>query len=679
MITTMTEETGTKQVTPNQWLSPSSVKDTVVLNASEADWPNPSAGIPARYQILGQIGTGGMGIVYKVRDSETGEVVALKVLKPGIASDPEMQQNLRKEVCLARKVTHKNVCRIHEFNRSNGTACLSMEFVEGENLLSKLRRVGPLSLEESLNIGRQICAGLAEAHAQGIVHRDLKPANIMLDGSGVVKIMDFGIARVSQGNTQMTGTISGTPAYMAPEQVQFKSTGPRADIYALGLLLYEMVTGVPAFDGETPIAIALKQIQESPKKPSEIARSLPANIESAILKCLRKDPAKRFQSVDELCAALEEKTRATVDSHRMVSVQFQLPDLKMQRAVDYGVGIARAAVPVLATLAADLEHESLKAARFARHEVEKAWAFVRAQDLRQVKIDRRGSSAAALAVVLLVAAFGYGSHPRQKKHAADVAAQSSAAENIQSSHPSDSKTTADGNSLTTRSSSSLLAAIPPGGDDQTVSTAEVDLSESSNSVPGAESRASSAVPLGSVTSSRPTSTAAVEEPKAKLNSARPIPPPVRTNAAQSKIPTARLTGAHVPKPALAAVSEMQAADSSMNGLTAVGARPDLSAALLPAATPEPAKPAGIDKQKAAGSQPDVTENYLEVASFNDSTWSDKAVDQLTQLGFHAVTIHKSHLWMQSFHVRVGPYANIPDMEAAEKSLAKLGFKSHPAR
>src|SRR5277367_1618983 len=301
MFTAITDNSGTEQATSNQWLSRTYSNDTAVLSGgSEADWPNPSAGIPARYQILGQIGVGGMGIVYKVRDSETGEVVALKVLKPGIGSDPEMQQNLRKEVCLARKVTHKNVCRIHEFNRSNGTACLSMEFVEGENLLSKLRRVGPLSLEESLNIGRQICAGLGEAHAQGIVHRDLKPANIMLDGSGVVKIMDFGIAHVSQGNTQTTVIIAGTPAYMAPEQIQFKSTGPRADIYAVGLLLYEMVTGVPAFDGETPIAIALKQIQESPKKPSEIVRSLPANIESVILKCLRKDPAKRFQSVDEL-------------------------------------------------------------------------------------------------------------------------------------------------------------------------------------------------------------------------------------------------------------------------------------------------------------------------------------------------------------------------------------------
>ena len=647
----------------------------------EVDWPNPSAGIPARYQILGQIGTGGMGIVYKVRDSETGEIVALKVLKPGIASDPEMQQSLRKEVCLARKVTHKNVCRIHEFNRSNGTACLSMEFVEGENLLSKLRRVGPLSLEESLNIGRQICAGLGEAHAQGIVHRDLKPANIMLDGSGVVKIMDFGIARVSQGNTQMTGTIAGTPAYMAPEQVQLKSTGPRADIYAVGLLLYEMVTGVPAFDGETPIAIALKQIQESPKKPSEIVQSLPANIESVILKCLRKDPAKRFQSVDELCAALEEKTRATVDSHRMVPVQFHLPDLKMQRAVDYGVGKARAAVPVLAALATDLERESLKAARFARHTVEKAWAFVRSQDLREIKIDRRRSAAAVLSVVLLGTVFAYSGHARRKNHADEAAPQASVERARQSLLSSDLKTAAEQNRPSGQGSSSILATIPPGGDDQTVRTFEVDLSESSGTASETKSLTSDISSTNEITSSQTTRTQAVEDPKANPDSAAPMPSLARATAVQSKVRTARLTSAHAPKPVLAAVSQTQAADSSMNGLTALGARPDLSAALLSAATPESApKPAAtIDKQKTSGSQPDVTENYLEVASFNDSTWADKAVDQLTQLGFHAAAIHKTHLWMQAYHVRVGPYANVPDMEAAEKSLAKLGFKSHPAK
>src|ERR1700681_2633075 len=194
-----------------------------------------SSHIPPRYEVLSQIGTGGMGIVYKVRDLETGEIVALKILKPEIASDPDVQENFKRELCLARKITHKNVCRIHEFNRLTGTAYTSMEFVEGESLLSRLYRVGSLPLTEALEIARQICAGLREAHAQGIVHRDLKPANIMLDRNGTVKIMDFGIARMAQRDGPMTGTIVGTPAYMAPEQAELKPVSSCTDISALGL------------------------------------------------------------------------------------------------------------------------------------------------------------------------------------------------------------------------------------------------------------------------------------------------------------------------------------------------------------------------------------------------------------------------------------------------------------
>src|SRR5713226_10498750 len=295
--------------------------------------------IPPRYEVLSQVGTGGTGVVYKVRDLETDEIVALKILKPEIATDPAVQDNFKRELCLARKITHKNVCRIHDFSRSNGTAYASMEFIEGESLLSKLNRVGALPVNQAFEIALQICAGLREAHAQGIVHRDLKPANIMLDRKGAVKIMDFGVARLIEGNGPMTGTIVGTPAYMAPEQAELKPVGPCTDIYALGLVLYEMITGSPAFHGDSPVAVALKQIREYPKRPREIVPKLSHPVEAAILKCLQKDPAKRFQSVNELGAALERAVKARAVPAWRVSIERELckADMNVRRGLRHSV------------------------------------------------------------------------------------------------------------------------------------------------------------------------------------------------------------------------------------------------------------------------------------------------------------------------------------------------------
>jgi zinc protease len=266
---------------------------------------SPAAKLLERYEILLELGRGGMGIVYKARDRETGEIVALKILRADIASDSQILERFKNELRLAHKITHRNVARLNEFHRSGETVYLSMEFVEGENLRALLQRTPKLDPNRALQIARQIGAGLAEAHRQSIAHRDLKPENIMVMDSGEVKVMDFGISRSFAAGVTATGAIIGTPAYMAPEQAEGRPTDHRTDIYAFGLILYEMFTGVIAFAGETPISVAMKQVRDMPQFPRDVAPGLPKHIDRAILKCIAKDPDRRFQSVDELLHALE--------------------------------------------------------------------------------------------------------------------------------------------------------------------------------------------------------------------------------------------------------------------------------------------------------------------------------------------------------------------------------------
>jgi serine/threonine protein kinase/cell division septation protein DedD len=290
---------------------PASAPEENTANRAPASQPNlPSlsstafAALSQRYDILAEAGHGSMGNVYKAVDRETGETVALKILKPEIASDQAMMDRFKNELLFARKITHKNVCRVHDFNRYGGIAVTSMEFVEGESLRSVLVRFGGLPQRKAIDAGLQICSGLKEAHAQGIVHRDLKPENIMIDEQGNIKIMDFGIARSMEAATHLTGTMVGTPAYMAPEQAAGKPVDYRTDIYSLGLILYEVFTGTQAFHAETPIAVALKQMRESPRPPHELDPTIPVGVERAILKCLEKEPSRRFQSILELEQAL---------------------------------------------------------------------------------------------------------------------------------------------------------------------------------------------------------------------------------------------------------------------------------------------------------------------------------------------------------------------------------------
>jgi serine/threonine protein kinase/Tfp pilus assembly protein PilF len=261
--------------------------------------------LAGRYEIIESLGKGGLGQVYRVVDRELDEEIALKVLHPKIASDRRTLSRFRNELKISRKITHKNVCRVFHFGREGPVRFITMEYVPGESLMSLIERIGKLPEEKAITIAMQVCEGLAEAHAIGIVHRDIKPHNIMIDRTGNVRIMDFGIARSidTEGMTE-TGMVVGTPDYMSPEQVDGKEADRRSDIYSLGIALYEMVTGEIPFHGENTIDAALKHKTEKPRHPREINAQVSENLSRIILRCLEKDRALRYQDARQLHTAL---------------------------------------------------------------------------------------------------------------------------------------------------------------------------------------------------------------------------------------------------------------------------------------------------------------------------------------------------------------------------------------
>jgi len=254
-----------------------------------------------RYNIIEALGEGGMGKVYRAFDEKLNEEVALKLIEPGIASDTRTLERFRNELKIARKIVHKNVGRMYEIMEESGIHFISMEYVPGEDLGSFIRRSGQLAIETAVRIAAQVCEGLAEAHKLGVIHRDLKPSNIMIDLEGNVRIMDFGIARSlkAKGLTG-EGLTVGTPEYMSPEQAEAKDVDQGADIYSLGVILYEMVTGRLPFVGDTPLSIALKHKIEAPRDPKLINPQIPEGLRRVILKCLQKDKTKRYQSASDV-------------------------------------------------------------------------------------------------------------------------------------------------------------------------------------------------------------------------------------------------------------------------------------------------------------------------------------------------------------------------------------------
>jgi serine/threonine protein kinase/Tfp pilus assembly protein PilF len=259
-----------------------------------------------RYEIIDELGKGGMGKIYRAFDKKIDMEVALKLVKSEIAADKKTVERFRNELRLAREIAHRNVCRMYDLNEEKGIYYITMEYVPGEDLKSFIRRAAPLSTGKAISIAKQICAGLAEAHRLGVVHRDLKPGNIMIDKDGSAKIMDFGIARSlhAKGVTG-AGMMVGTPEYMSPEQVEGKDVDERSDVYSLGIILYEMLTGRVPFEGDTPFTIGVKHKSEMPKDPKEINAQIPEDLDRVILRCLEKDRDKRYRSAEDLRLELE--------------------------------------------------------------------------------------------------------------------------------------------------------------------------------------------------------------------------------------------------------------------------------------------------------------------------------------------------------------------------------------
>jgi len=251
-----------------------------------------------------------MGVVYRAHDRDLDDGVAIKTLRgEALSADPSLLDRFKQEIRLARRITHPNILRTHDLGEAGGLRYLSMELVKGLTLKQLVEAGEILPTPVGLRIAKQICAGLAAAHEVGVIHRDIKPQNIIIEATGGLKIMDFGIARLKEERGMTAeGTVVGTPDYMSPEQARGHALDFRSDIYSTGVVLYEIFTGTLPFDGDSPLAVVLKHIQEPPSSPQARNPRIDPKISQIILKCMQKDPRDRFQSVNDLYEALARVT-----------------------------------------------------------------------------------------------------------------------------------------------------------------------------------------------------------------------------------------------------------------------------------------------------------------------------------------------------------------------------------
>src|SRR5712691_6923186 len=267
----------------------------------DADTLEPGHMLVERYRVIRRVGKGGFGAVILVEDTEVGEEIILKFLNREVALDDNMIERFKHELRYARRITQENVIRIHELLTLKKSYAISMEYFSSHSLSDELKQ-GPLSLKRGIKIVWDICKGIHAAHQVGVVHRDLKPPNILINDSGLVKVVDFGLAAVSDADARLTktGILLGTPTYMAPEQVRARTIDARTDIYSLGVIMYEIFTGRPPYVADDPMAILFQHVEGNPIPPRQLKPDIPAAVEAIILKAMWIDPAKRFQSMDDL-------------------------------------------------------------------------------------------------------------------------------------------------------------------------------------------------------------------------------------------------------------------------------------------------------------------------------------------------------------------------------------------
>src|SRR5712671_5585926 len=302
--TSVAQETLNEGGVPEDWTVAGSSK--ISAAAAEPDTLDIGTVLAGRYELLKLIGQGGMGAVYKARDKELDRVVALKLIRPELAKNPEVLRRFKQELILARQVTHKNVIRIFDLGQSDGIKFITMDFVEGQDLRSLLLEKSKLAPEQAARIMLQICRALEAAHAEGVIHRDLKPQNIMLDASGRILVMDFGIARSAYlpGMTQ-TGALIGTPEYMSPEQGRGEALTERSDLFSMGIIFYELLTGKSPYHSDTPLATLWKRMTEKVTPPVVLDPTLPQALSNIVVKALEIEPKNRFASAREMAQQLE--------------------------------------------------------------------------------------------------------------------------------------------------------------------------------------------------------------------------------------------------------------------------------------------------------------------------------------------------------------------------------------